>query len=51
MIKGVIKRKIISYNDKRGFFREIMKNDKKYTEVKFAQISHSKIKKKALSLT
>ena len=45
MIKGVIKKKIISYNDKRGFFREIMKNDNKYTKVKFVQISHSKIKK------
>ena len=38
MIKGVIKKKIISYNDKRGFFREIMKNDNKYTKVKFVQI-------------
>ena len=45
MIDGVIKKKIISHNDKRGFFREIMKNDNKFTKIKFVQISHSKIKK------
>ena len=45
MIEGVIKKKIISHHDKRGFFREIMKNDNKFTKIKFAQISHSKIKK------
>jgi dTDP-4-dehydrorhamnose 3,5-epimerase len=45
MIEGVIKKKINSHNDQRGFFREIMKNDNKYTKIKFIQISHSKIKK------
>ena len=45
MIDGVIKKKIISHNDRRGFFREIMKNDNKFTKIKFVQISHSKIRK------
>mgnify|MGYP005994401309 CR=1 FL=1 len=45
MIQGVIKKRIISHKDRRGFFREIMKNDRKLTKIKFAQISHSKIKK------
>lgn len=45
MIEGVIIKKIISHKDKRGFFREIMKNNKNYTKIKFNQISHSKIKK------
>tara|TARA_X000000950_G_C13902620_1_gene655454 strand:+ start:1395 stop:1811 length:417 start_codon:yes stop_codon:yes gene_type:complete len=45
MIDGVIKKKIISHNDKRGFFREIMKNDNKLTKINFMQISHSKINK------
>ena len=31
MIEGVIIKKIISHKDKRGFFREIMKNNKNYT--------------------
>ena len=45
MIEGVIRRKIISHNDRRGFFREVMKNNNKFTKIKFNQISHSKIKK------
>jgi len=45
MIKGVIIRNIISNNDGRGFFREIMKVTDAYTNVKFKQISHSKIHK------
>ena len=45
MIEGVIIKKIISHNDNRGFFREIMKNDSKFTKIKFQQISHSKIRK------
>jgi len=45
MIKGVIIRNIISNNDGRGFFREIMKVTDAYTNVKFKQISHSKIRK------
>ena len=45
MIKGVIIRNIISNNDGRGFFREIMKVTDTYTNVKFKQISHSKVHK------
>ena len=45
MIKGVIIRNIISNNDGRGFFREIMKVTDAYTNIKFKQISHSKIHK------
>ena len=45
MIKDVIIRNIISNNDNRGFFREIMKVTDTYTNVKFKQISHSKIHK------
>ena len=45
MIKGVVIKNIKSNNDKRGFFREIMKETDKYTSVKFKQISHSKINK------
>ena len=45
MIKGVIIRNIISNNDGRGFFREIMKVTDAYTNIKFKQISHSKIRK------
>ena len=45
MIKGVIIKNIISKNDNRGFFREIMKLTDTYTNVKFKQISHSKIHK------
>ena len=45
MIKGVIIRNIVSNNDSRGFFREIMKVTDAYTNVKFKQISHSKIHK------
>lgn len=45
MIKGVIIKNIISKNDNRGFFREIMKVTDTYTNVKFKQISHSKIHK------
>ena len=50
MIEGVIKKKIISHKDRRGFFREIMKNDNKLTKIKFVQISHSKIKKSTISI-
>ena len=45
MIKGVKITKIKSYNDNRGFFREILKQKDKYTNVNFKQISHSFIKK------
>jgi dTDP-4-dehydrorhamnose 3,5-epimerase len=45
MIQDVIIKKIHSYNDNRGFFREIMKVTDKYTNIKFKQISHSKIHK------
>ena len=45
MIKDVIIKKIISNDDKRGFFREIMKVTDTYTNVKFKQISHSRIHK------
>ena len=45
MIKGVVIKKIVSNNDKRGFFREIMKANDSYTNIKFKQISHSKINK------
>jgi len=45
MIKGVKIKKIVSHNDRRGFFREIMKASDKYTNIKFRQISHSKINK------
>ncbi|MDA7466102.1 dTDP-4-dehydrorhamnose 3,5-epimerase family protein [Candidatus Pelagibacter ubique] len=45
MIDGVIIKKIISKNDYRGFFREIMKETDKYTNAKFKQFSHSKINK------
>jgi dTDP-4-dehydrorhamnose 3,5-epimerase-like enzyme len=45
MIKGVKIKKIVSHNDRRGFFREIMKVSDKYTNIKFRQISHSKINK------
>ncbi len=45
MIKGVQIKKIVSHNDRRGFFREIMKVSDKYTNIKFRQISHSKINK------
>ena len=45
MIKDLIIRKIISKDDKRGFFREIMKISDSYTKIKFKQISHSKIHK------
>ena len=45
MIKDVIIRKITSNNDNRGFFREIMKVTDSYTNVKFKQISHSKVHK------
>ena len=45
MIKDIIIRKIISHDDKRGFFREIMKVTDTYTNVKFKQISHSRVHK------
>ena len=45
MIKGVKIKRIVSHNDRRGFFREIMKVSDKYTNIKFRQISHSKINK------
>lgn len=45
MIKGVKIKKIVSHNDRRGFFREIMKVSDKYTNIKFRQISHSRINK------
>jgi dTDP-4-dehydrorhamnose 3,5-epimerase-like enzyme len=45
MIKDVIIRKITSNDDNRGFFREIMKVTDTYTNVKFKQISHSKVHK------
>ena len=45
MIKGVVIKKIASNNDYRGFFREIMKVSDTYTDIKFKQISHSKIHK------
>lgn len=45
MIKDVIIRNIISNDDNRGFFREIMKVTDVYTNFKFKQISHSKIHK------
>ena len=45
MIEGVIIKNITSKNDSRGFFREIMKITDTYTNVKFKQISHSRIHK------
>ena len=45
MIQDVIIKNIHSNNDSRGFFREIMKVTDKYTNIKFKQISHSKIHK------
>ena len=45
MIKDIIIKKIISKDDERGFFREIMKISDTYTKIKFRQISHSKIHK------
>lgn len=45
MIKGVFFKKIKSHKDKRGFFREVIKDDCKLTKKKIRQISHSLIKK------
>ena len=45
MMKDVIIKNIHSNNDSRGFFREVMKVTDKYTNIKFKQISHSKIHK------
>tara|TARA_B100000787_G_C16198899_1_gene303134 strand:+ start:55 stop:507 length:453 start_codon:yes stop_codon:yes gene_type:complete len=45
MIKGVTINKIISHEDKRGFFREILKVNKSSKEIDFKQISHSFIRK------
>lgn len=45
IIKGVVIKEIVSHEDYRGFFREIMKYTDNYTKVKFKQISHSKIHK------
>ena len=43
-ISGVKFIKIKSHNDKRGFFREILRIDDGYNNgIKFKQISHSKI--------
>lgn len=44
-LKGVIIRHVKSHADNRGFFREIFRLSDKYTNEKFKQISHSKIKK------
>lgn len=48
MIKDVIIKKIISHNDKRGFFREIFKTKKKSKNIILKQISHSFIKKNVI---
>ena len=45
IFKGIVIKSIKSHKDKRGFFIEIFKLSDKYTNKKFKQISHSKIKK------
>lgn len=45
-IKDVIFKKLVSFPDGRGFFREIFKHDEDvFTDGKFAQWSHSKMQK------
>ena len=48
IFKGIVIKSIKSHKDKRGFFIEIFKLSDKYTNKKFKQISHSKIKKGVL---
>ena len=44
MINGVIIKKLISFHDDRGFFREIFRFSEEFNDVSVGQISHSLVK-------
>ncbi len=48
MIKGVRIIKIKSHIDKRGFFREILRQKDRYSRFQFKQVSHSQVKKNVI---